>query len=61
MASVRLLGVHQRQRPGRQRVAGAPALVATDTQEDGADGEGVVAMAAEGLPGKVRMEQLHPR
>ncbi|MNN83096.1 hypothetical protein D3C81_2001050 [compost metagenome] len=61
MAGVRLLGVHQRQGAGRQGMTGAAALVTADPLEDGAYGEGVVAMTAERLSGKVRMEQLHPR
>ena len=60
IAGVRLLRVHQRQRAGRQHVVRAAALVATGTLEDGADGEGIVAVTPEWLAGEVRMEQLHP-
>jgi len=40
-------------------MAGAAALVAADAVEDGADGEGIVAVTAERLAGEVGVEQLH--
>jgi hypothetical protein len=58
---MRFLRVHQRQGAGRQRMALTTALVTPNTLHYGANGEGVMAVPPESLPGKIRMKQLNAR
>lgn len=58
MTGMRFLRIHQRQRTGRQSMALTTALITPYALQNGTNSKGVVAMATEGLPGKIGMKQL---